>query len=470
MTSRVSNNNNGMSTQSKVKELSPVQFDEKRMNRVLHTIFVILVVDLLAFTVILPLLPSLLDHYGMFKGTRDFYKVLHNSVQSFRVFVGAPDTPRWNGVLFGGLIGSLFSFLQFLSSPMIGAASDIYGRKPMMLLCMVGVAISYAVWAVSSNFTLFVLARVIGGISKGNISLSTAIVADVSTPEKRGKGMAMIGIAFSIGFVFGPSIGAMFSLVAKDSTLFYVLPALFALVLAVSDILLVKLYLEETLPPQKRAKAVESIFHNASQFINPVSLFNFSPVKDLKEENYKSVRRIGVVYFLFLFIYSGLEFTLPFLMYNRFQYGSMQQGKMFLFIGTVMALVQGGYVRRVKAGKELKVAAQGILLLIPSFLLMAYTSSIYAMYFGLALFSFGSATVVPCLTTLLSIHGRVDQKGAIMGIFRSLGALARAVGPVCASTVYWSCGEAVCYCTGGVCMFLPLVLVIGMKTVKPVSD
>lgn len=452
-----------MGEQAAAAAASPA--DEKRMNRTFYIIFLSLVIDLLAFTVILPLLPSLLDHYGH-NDKHGLYAFMRDSVSSFRHFVGAPDTAKWNSVLFGGVIGSLFSFLQFLSTPVIGAASDVYGRRPLMLLCMVGVTLSYILWMLSDSFTLFVIARIIGGISKGNVSLSTAIVTDVSTPERRGKGMALVGVAFSIGFVFGPTIGAMFSFMDKDSEKFYVLPAIFCILLAIADLLFLFIFLPETLPESKRSKTSTSALSSALDLISPLSLFQFTSVKNVSPKDKKSVQGIGLVYFLYLYIYSGMEFTLPFLMHNRFNYNSMQQGKMFFFIGIIMAVVQGGYVRRVKRGKEAKVVTQGILVLIPSFLLMAFSRNIVTMYAAFVLFSFASATVVPCLTTMVSVYGGVDQKGVVMGIFRSLGSLARATSPVFAATVYWCFGAEACYVAGGLLMAIPLLLVIRQSKEK----
>ncbi|CAL1539231.1 unnamed protein product [Lymnaea stagnalis] len=425
-------------------------------DKVFYIVFISLILDLLAFTVILPLLPALLDQYSH-KDESGLYAALKNSVSSFRTLVGAPDTPRWNSVLFGGLIGSLFSMLQFLTSPIIGAASDVYGRRPLMLLCLIGIAVSYVLWALSNNFLMFVIARIVGGISKGNVSLCTAIVTDVSTTQKRGKGMALVGIAFSIGFVFGPSIGAAFSILTKDgdSSVSYVIPALFSLVLALADLIFVYLYLEETLPSGKRLQS-KNFVHHAFEYINPISLFKFSSVEKLSRAEASKAQNIGITYFIYLFIYSGLEFTLPFLMHHRFEYSSMQQGKMFFYIGTIMALVQGGYTRRITPGKEAKIASHGILILIPSFLLMAFATNTWLMYAALTLFSFASATVVPCLTTLISTYGGDNEKGTIMGIFRSLGALARALGPILASTVYWGFGAHVCYIIGGLCLTVPL--------------
>ncbi|XP_052773121.1 major facilitator superfamily domain-containing protein 10-like [Mya arenaria] len=429
----------------------------KGERKTLTVVFISLVIDLLSFTVILPLLPSLLDYYGSKEDS--LYEGLKQSVSSFRELVGAPDTPRWNSVLFGGLIGSLFSLLQFIASPVIGAASDVYGRKPLLILTMSGVAVSYGIWAVSQNFGLFVLARVVGGIFKGNISLSTAVVTDALPQHKRGKGMAVIGIAFSVGFVFGPLIGAVFSRWARaQQGEFYVFPALFALALAVIDVIYVAVVFKETLPEHRRANSISSGWQNTSYLINPVSLFRFSSVANLNKKDISSVQKIGLVYFLYLFFYSGLEFTLTFLTHNRLDYDSMQQGKMFFFIGSLMAIVQGGYVRRVPPGKEAKLAGIGILLLIPSFILMAFAHSALILYLGLTLFSFASATVVPSLTTMVSAFGGNDQKGTVMGIFRALGALARALGPMFASTVYWSFGSHICYIIGGVMLIVPYLI------------
>ena len=92
--------------------------------------------------------------------------MLEDRVDVFRVMVGAPS--QFNTVLFGGFLGSLFSFLQFLASPVVGGLSDRFGRRPLMIITTIGISISYLLWVLSSNFSIFVVARIIGGISKGN--------------------------------------------------------------------------------------------------------------------------------------------------------------------------------------------------------------------------------------------------------------------------------------------------------------
>ncbi|GAB1607766.1 major facilitator superfamily domain-containing protein 10-like, partial [Argonauta hians] len=450
LTEKIARSTSSSSSSSSSQEGGPQQ------KYILQVVFVSLIIDLLAFTVILPIFPSILDYYQKHDQSL-LYRSLEEMVQYFQSWVGIPPNARWNAVLFGGMIGSMFSLLQFVSSPIIGIASDVYGRKPILLVSMVGVAVSHLLWSLSSSFLLFIVARVIGGVSKGNIGLSTAIVTDVSTAEKRGRGMALIGIAFSLGFIFGPFMGSLFTRMAgKKQQALFALPATFALGLVITDILFISFCLTESLPPAKRAKSLLSSWKQTSHLLNPVSLFRFSVVQPLKETDKSSIRTIGCVYFLYLFIFSGLEFTLTFLTHSRFGYSSIQQGKMFVYIGSFMALIQGGYTRRVPFGKEKKVAFMGMAALIPTLVILSFATSQLALYFALGLFAFCSASVVPCLTTVISRFGKDSQKGAIVGVFRSLGALARALGPMALCTVYWLSGPTFCYCACAVALLLPL--------------
>uniref|UniRef100_A0A1B6MES3 Major facilitator superfamily (MFS) profile domain-containing protein n=1 Tax=Graphocephala atropunctata TaxID=36148 RepID=A0A1B6MES3_9HEMI len=424
-------------------------------SRTLIIIFVSLLIDLLAFTMILPLLPSLMEHYRKYDDDNGLYPWLLSKLEYFRNLVGAPE--RFNSVLFGGLLGSLFSFLQFVASPLVGGLSDAYGRRPVLILCLVGIALSYVLWAVSHSFAVFVLARVVGGISKGNVSLSMAIITDVSTTATRGFGMALVGIAFSIGFIVGPVIGAMFARWAQTQAGhadWFTVPAVFALSLATLDIIFVVFSFKETLPPNKRSSITQSL-SQASAYVSIPALFSFKAVSGLSRNDSEELTMLGLVYFVYLFLYSGLEFTLTFLTHLSFGFTSMQQGYMFFCIGLVMAVLQGAWVRRIPPQSTKKMAAHGLLLIVPSFLCVGLASSPLLLYIGLFLFAVSTAIVVPCMTTMASQFGTVAQKGTVMGIFRSLGALARALGPVFASICYWSLGSTLTYCLGGVALMWP---------------
>ncbi|XP_044765858.1 major facilitator superfamily domain-containing protein 10 isoform X1 [Coccinella septempunctata] len=420
-----------------------------------YVVFISLLLDLLAFTMILPLLPSLLDHYKNNDST-GLYAWLSDKVKYFQEIVGAPE--KFNNVLFGGFLGSMFSFLQYLTSPLLGSISDVIGRRSVMIICLLGISFSYILWVFSNNLIIFIIARFIGGISKGNVSLSMAIITDVSSVENRGKGMALIGIAFSLGFIIGPLIGAAFAVWAKTRTgQWYIIPATFALLLSLADLLFVTLVFQESLPMEKRAKSFKSSLKNAEAMINVKNLFSFSAVDHGQKTNTKELRKLGLIYFVYLFIYSGLEFTLTFLTHHVFEYSSMEQGWMFFSIGLTMAIIQGGYVRRISKDKIKKTAILGLWLIIPSFICVGLATGPILLYLGLFLYASSTALVVPCIMTMASLYGDAHQKGTVMGIFRSLGALARALGPIIASIAFWSIGSRITYLIGSVCLLWPVL-------------
>lgn len=452
---QVDNNDNNQKDDKSVKNGSTG--DSQGNVRTSYIVFVGLLLDLLAFTLILPLFPTLLDHYKKHDSQTGLYAQLESKVKYFGGLLGAPD--NFIPVLFGGLLGSLFSFLQFVASPIIGGLSDRFGRRPVLLATTLCVSLSYGLWCFSSTFAIFVVARIIGGLAKGNVSLSTAIMADVSTPKTRQRGMAMIGIAFSIGFLLGPITGALFSIWARQyretNDYWYVYPAAVALALSIIDLIFIYFYLEETLPPHKRLANISEAFSQAITYINPISLFRFASLKNVNPEDMARLQTVGRTYFLYLFLYSGLEFTLTFLTHLRFNFTSMDQGRMFFFIGTVMAIVQGGYTRRIPPGKEKQTILRGLLIIVPSFAIIGFAQTKLVLYIGLGLYALSTAVVVPCMTTLVSNHGDPNQKGILMGVFRSLGALGRAMGPVFASVLYWVAGPELCYSLGGLALTIP---------------
>ncbi|XP_032109910.1 major facilitator superfamily domain-containing protein 10 isoform X4 [Sapajus apella] len=419
--------------------------------RVVTVIFLGLLLDLLAFTLLLPLLPGLLESHG--RAHDPLYGSWQRGVDWFANAIGMPVEKRYNSVLFGGLIGSAFSVLQFLSAPLTGATSDCLGRRPMMLLSLTGVATSYAVWATSRSFAAFLASRLIGGISKGNVSLSTAIVADLGSPLARSQGMAVIGVAFSLGFTLGPMLGA--SLPVE-------MAPWFALLLAASDLLFIFCFLPETLPVEKRAPSIALGFRGAADLLSPLALLRFSAVTRGHDppagDRLGSLRRLGLVYFLYLFLFSGLEYTLSFLTHQRFQFSSLQQGKMFFLIGLTMATIQGAYARRIHPGGEVAAVKRALLLLVPAFLLIGWGHSLPMLGLGLLLYSFAAAVVVPCLSSVVAGYGSPGQKGTVMGTLRSLGALARAAGPLVAASVYWLAGAQACFTAWSGLFLLPFLL------------
>nr|CAG4650324.1 EOG090X09U7 [Sida crystallina] len=260
---------------------NPKGGDKMKLDSRAWIIFTSLVIDLIGFTVILPLMPKLLDHYGLKGGTS--LGSLQNFIQYLQEKLNIPD--NFNTVLIGGALGSLFSFLQFIASPLAGCLSDRYGRKPALIVSMIGIACSYLIWAVADSFPIFVLARATGGISKANVSLATAVMADITDAATRAKSMALIGIAFAAGFIIGPMTGAAFSLWGVDSqqeTNWWLWPAVFALTLATANIAFVIVFFKESLPEGKRAKSLH--LSQAWNLVNPFSLFNFKLAEGLAKK------------------------------------------------------------------------------------------------------------------------------------------------------------------------------------------
>ena len=200
--------------------------------------------------------------------------------------------------------------------------------------------------------------------------------------------------------------------------------------------------------------------------------------KDEKEENYKTanlfkifkplpfkeVNRTNLVYFLFISAFSGMEFTLTFLAVEKLNYTSMDNAYMFIFIGFIIAFVQGGYVRR-KANSvgEKKMAMQGLVFVIPGLFIIGFCNANWLLYLGLFFLATGSAMAIPTLTSLVSIYTPDSEQGRSLGIFRSLGSLGRVIGPIFASLVYWKFGSTVPYILGGCFLFVPVFLLKSLK-------
>ncbi|KAF9313755.1 hypothetical protein BG003_004871 [Podila horticola] len=367
--------------------------------KVTRIVFTALLLDILAFTIILPLFPRLLQFY------RDSEHGDQNSLLAwslsrlteFQSFIGLDDPssvsgdikrpPKMDIVLLGGALGSLFSILQFVASPVIGKLSDVLGRRRVLLISMLGNLISCGVWLFSSSFELFVLSRIIGGLSEGNVQLSIAMISDITTPATRSRGLAMVGIAFAISFTIGPALGAYFAnkdLVSSFPALaqYGLHPfsgsALLALVLLTVESLYLyaklpetnseswRLAVQKTVEEERRAKEQAKDNDNGSTGgPNSTSTAHKSTQIDpeaIVRLQHSYLARLSFTHFAHLFLFSGMEFTLTFLTFHLFDFSHMQQGALLGYIGILSSLIQGGYVRRVahKVGEK-RMVIQGMM-------------------------------------------------------------------------------------------------------------
>lgn len=429
----------------------------------IFTVALTIFLDIVGFSIIFPLFPSLAKYYLTVDGDNAFLQAIFGSIQAISNFT-ATSTNAFSGiVLFGGMLGAIYSSLQFVAAPLWGAWSDKIGRKPVLVRSMSGMAVGYAIWFFSGSFTLLILSRIIDGIMGGNISTATAVVADVTTKENRSKGMAIVGVAFALGFVVGPAFGGLLSLIdlsvmypslAQYGVNPFSMPAAFACILSVFNAYWLKTKFKESLPPEKRG--VVSTERSANIF----KLFKPLP--------YPGVNLVNMGYFLFLAAFSGMEFTLTFLAAERLNYTSLQNAYIFIYIGFIIAFVQGGIVRR-KASSfgEKKMAILGIVALIPGLLLIAAAYSSLMLYAGLFFLAVGSSMIMPCLTTLITFYTPSEEQGRSVGIFRSMGALARVVGPILSAIAYYKYGAWSPYVFGSVFLLIPIYLLSKLPKVNP---
>uniref|UniRef100_A0A0K0E4U1 MFS domain-containing protein n=1 Tax=Strongyloides stercoralis TaxID=6248 RepID=A0A0K0E4U1_STRER len=424
-------------------------------NKSLGILTIILILDLIAFASILPLFPSIFERYSN-KDDKDFLlQIIDSLITLIQDILKIPTDSRYNLVLYGGFLGSLYSFLQFICFPIFGGLSDVYGRKPILIVSIIGSLISYFFWFFADTFTIFFISRIIGGLTKASTSIGIAIAADICDSKKKVKGIALIGISFSVGFIVGPLIGAILSTnttnIRKDIPV-----AIFSIIISLIELIIVIFFLQETLLIRKQK--LNDIYQKVILYINPKSLFNYDAINgSINKEKHENIKSLSRSYFLYLFFYSGLEFTLSFLTHQKFAFNSGDQGKMYLYIGILMIILQGGILRKIPSERQLKTIIISLIIIIPAYTIIAFSNSMFTFRIGLTMYSVASAFIVPCLTSMVAEMCSDSIKGTTMGVFRSLGALARAIGPIFTSSVFWLMGSTFCYTFIGVLFIFPLI-------------
>jgi MFS family permease len=417
----------------------------------LGIIFLIIFIDLVGFSIVFPLFPAILDYYFAREGDTGL-------LGAILAFLGQFDragegSGHFTAVLFGGVLGSIYSFLQFVFAPIWGSLSDRFGRRTILLYTVFGTLMSYVIWFFSGSFLLFILARLLGGAMGGNLSVASAAIADVTSRENRAKGMALIGVAFGLGFTLGPAMGGLlagwnlldsFPAAEQFGINPFSVPAAASLILALVNFLGVLFILQETLPPQKR---------------NPAGFSQRNPLKIFYTRSEPPVRKTNSIYFFYILAFSGMEFTLTFLATQRFGFEPRDIGLMFVHIGIVLILTQGVIVRKaVPVLGEKKLTILGLAAMIAAMVILALAPTPGVLYVGLTFMALGAGLTNPTLAALVSLYVGSDRQGETLGIFRSLGSLARAIGPLLASFIFWWFGSMISYMTGALLLLAPLLI------------
>ncbi|PJZ70083.1 MFS transporter [Leptospira perolatii] len=406
-------------------------------------------IDMMGFSLIFPIFPETLSHFLAQAG--DPILDLFTSWTSTLLTRGETDWKLFVA-LFGGIVASLYSILQFLFAPIWGKLSDRVGRRPVLVFTCTGSLIGYFVWLLSGSFSLFVLSRIITGLMGGNISVATAAMADTTDEKNRAKGMGMIGAGIGLGFIAGPSIGGILAhtnpsgflpFIPWESMTIFPSVALAAFGVALLNLLLVFFYFHETLPIGIRKKP-EGRLH---------------PILGVLDIGSREVLSASLLYFLFVFAFSGFEFSLNFYLNQFLGFSPKSIGYTFVYIGMIIVLVQGGVVRKL-SGKvpEKKIGIFAGILLIIGFFLLSVGNSHFYLFLALTFLATGSALLHPALSTIVSLFSLPQDQGKNLGIFRSLASLGRGIAPIAFCLIYSQEGPEKSFFVSGILSVFFLVL------------
>lgn len=355
-----------------------------------------------------------------------------------------------------GLILTLYAVAQFLFTPLIGSLSDRWGRKPIIVVSLVIEAASFALTALAGTLPVLLAARFIGGLGAANIGSAQAVVADVTPPEGRARGMGLIGAAIGMGFVIGPAIGGILSGGANTAAL----PFWVAMGIALVNAALVLAFLPET-HPRVRAGATQL----------PVEERRRGTVLDSwrRALSQPVVARLIGINLLFTLAFTAMEAVYPLFTQHTFHWDAQQNGYIFAYVGIVIVLMQGGMVGQlVKRFGERALQLSGLVLLAAGLLLLPLSGSLALMLVALGALSAGDGAVTPTTSALLSLAAPADAQGETLGVAQGAGALGRILGPLAAGALF-SVGVGVPFVAGGVLALLAALLATGKLPTRDLS-
>jgi DHA1 family tetracycline resistance protein-like MFS transporter len=371
------------------------------MKRSLPFILVTVFVDMLGYSMILPLLPFFVQAQG------------------------------GDAALAGGL-QSFYALLQLFSGPILGSLSDRYGRRPILITCLFGTAIAYALFGLADSLIILFLAVFLDGLTGNNLTTSFTYVADVTTPEERSRGMGMVSAAFGLGLMAGPALGGLLS----SYGLF--VPAFVAAAIALVNTIYGILILPESLPPEKRSQHRPSL-NFVSQLRTVLSIQN---------------TRLPLLAVFFLnFAFAGLQTNFPLFSNARFEWDARQNGFLFAFVGVVSVFVQGFLFGQLqpKVGEK-RLSLIGLVLFSLGMAGIAIVPQAWMIYPMVGIAACGSSLSIPAISGMLSSRVPSNEQGRLMGGNQVLFSLTAILGPAVAgisferigiSAPYWiGCGLA----------------------------
>lgn len=346
-----------------------------------------------------------------------------------------------------GLLMSVYSLMQFIFAPFWGRFSDRVGRRPVLLFCLLGEVFSYILFAYAQTYWLLFLARLLAGFFGASISTASAYISDVTTPEKRSQGMALIGAAFGLGFMVGPAIGGGLSawLGVKAALLFVSLLYLLTLIFAF-------FFLQES-----RDLSASSGLQEQKKSAMP-----HKRIIELWEQIKTPVRGALIsVYFSSSFAMSMMEATLVLLMADRFGWQLKEVSFGFAYVGLISILSQGFLVRRlIPVIGEKRMMMTGVSLMAFSFIIVGYAPSIWWMAFCMTTLALGNSFTNPSVLGSISLVTSKDEQGFVLGTTQGSAALGRIIGPALGGLMYQNVSLASPFVGSFLIMMVAVLIVV----------
>lgn len=378
-------------------------------------IFMTVFIDLMGFGLVIPILPT-------------YAQQLHAS--DFMV----------------GLLIASYSIMQFLFTPFWGRLSDRIGRRPVLLISLAASFAGYLIWGFSTSLIWLFASRIVAGFGNANIAVAQAYIADITTKENRARGMGMVGAAFGLGFVLGPALGCL--LVQNGLGFVGFVAAGFSLV----DLILTFFLLPE---PKERGTFGNDRFGLGIDFY-------------IKNVTSAKLRVSFLIFFISTFAFANMEATLVLLTSKLYNWGPKENGLLFVYIGILIVIVQGGMIRQLtKKYSEKKLITVGSFLVAAGLFLTPVTNSWMVLALAMTLLSIGSGINNPCNQSIISKLAPEETVGGVLGLGQSVSTLGRIFGPIVGCALFEKLGYLSPYIAGGLCMIIVVALSFNLPETEP---